>query len=198
MALNQLSAQQVATPLKTIVKAYPLIQQMNKKLNGTINAALGGISRTLIPITLPAFTIEWNYSFSTSRDGSAAKNLQLASQLAILVSKAVPGAGIFTGLSESALSSIITPSGSIPVNVYLLDPNNANAFINNRQFNYYAQNSATNATQAAMTVRDLTTGTWYLAIENYSARSAVLVDIEAVAIQSMVVHPSSMKKHNDQ
>ncbi len=179
--------------LNRIVKVYPLVEQVTKKLNGTFNAALGGTSRTLIEISLPPATVEWHYSFSTRRDGTATQNLQLAFQLNRIVSALVPGSTIFNGLSETALSSILTPTGSITANIYVLDATNANAFSAGKPFTYFTGTSVTDATQGRKTIRDLNSGTYYIAIQNINVRSAVLVDFEAAAIQSIIIHPTSKR-----
>jgi len=63
--------------------------------------------------------------------------------------------------------------------------------INRTLFQYIPESSATAASQGLITLKNLQEGTYYLGLENYNTISGAQVNIEAVAIQSFVVHPAS-------
>ena len=182
--VTNIFSQQTQPPRKiiTVPVTYPLIQSTTKKLNSTFRNEIGGASRSYIEITMPPLVIEWSYSFTTRPVVSNPQTLQLAEQITRLLSPFVPGGPIFRGLTEMAIKSISVPQGSIPVNIYVLDAANINLFLNRQPFNYLAGTSATNATHATVSIKNLKWGTYYIAIDNYSWTKAVLVDIEAVAV----------------
>jgi len=161
------------------------IAKESKKLNGQLRGQLGGTSRSVIAIVLPSNTVEWHYSFTTRKDGAAEKNLQLGFQIAgILASVYTGGASsvLFSGISKAAAQSISTPSGSVPVNAYVLSANQSANFQNGAKFTYYASGSMTNVTQGTRQTPYIGSDLLYLGLENLSNINAVNVDVEIVAV----------------
>jgi hypothetical protein len=153
--------------------------------HGIVTRVIGldGASRSIVQIIIPPRTVEWHYSFTTRKDAAGEQQLQLAAQLSSLLLKFTPGGQVFSGLPQVAIQTLNVTSGSSPVNVYVLDANNANAFIVKQPFSYLNEGFATDATQGVLNLGNWQAGTYYIGIENRSSLKAVLVDLEAAAIK---------------
>ena len=169
-------------------KVHTIISERVIKLNGGARANLGGAfgatSRTYLEIALPPNTIEWHYSFSTCKDGATVAKLNLGMQLGSLLLNFAPAGIIFSGLAKEAISHITVPQGAMPINSYIVDGDNLNKFINKKQFSYLDGTSMLNTMQGETQIANPNSGTYYLALQNISSLSAVIVKVEVVAIVS--------------
>jgi hypothetical protein len=186
-----LSLMFVSTPIfsqtlkqKTILKAVTVLDESAYKLNGGARSSLGGTSRKQISISLPANTIEWYYSITTSVDGSTTNDkINLAVQIAAAVAVATTSTGkaaSFAGLDQAAINALKLPTGAMPVNTYVLDNIQSANFINKKSFNYIKGNE--NLLQGTSRIDYPNSGIWYIGIQNPSTFSAVNFKIEVVAI----------------
>ncbi|MEZ4802050.1 MAG: hypothetical protein R2797_04700 [Gelidibacter sp.] len=157
-----------------------IIETRDMYLNGGANASLGGKSRTYIKIDLPPNTVQWYYSFNTTPGQSGSSNLNLALQLSARIADP-------TFLTSGLSSGIKVPEGVAKADVYLLNFDNLNLFIqkadlNGQRFRHYPEGLAENTKQAVVKIDDIKTGTWYLGIKNPSTFSGINLNIEVVAI----------------
>jgi hypothetical protein len=184
-----LSSFSVSHMRKRTTKAVSIIEQRSFHLNGGNKATFaGGKSRTYLMIDLPQGTIEWYYSFSTSKDQRTSQNLGLALQITSLVANATAavssgGASLLAGgLSQSAISSIKVPSGSSEIDVYLCDRQNIEKFIQKEQFHYILEGTTMKTTQGLIRIKNIKSGTWFLGLRNPSMMYSRNITIEVVAL----------------
>ncbi|WP_299762429.1 hypothetical protein [uncultured Dokdonia sp.] len=157
-----------------------LIQPRSMYLNGGLNASVGGTSRTYIKVDLPPNTVAWYYSFSTSKQQSESKNLNLASQLSSLLQTS-------KGSIPNRLSNIYVPKGSCAIDVYVCDSKNINLFqrkVDNNGGSFYSisEGNVKNTLQGVIRVDDVTNGSWYLGIKNPNRWTGANITIEVAAI----------------
>lgn len=165
---------------KTVNQTKVLVEKRDVYLNGGLRASAGGKSRVLVPVELPSNTVEWYYSFSTSKGESGTKNLKLAAQLATLVADP-------TGITASISSKINVPQGSSSADIYLLDSRNHIAFEqkydnNGGTFKYWPEGTTLNTKQAIVRIDDVKVGKYYLGLKNPSTLDGINISIEVVAI----------------
>lgn len=168
-----------------------LITNRSIYLNGGLNANFGGKSRTVLKIDLPPNTVEWYYSFSTTKGESGTQNLNLAIQLAALMADS-------SGLTSGILSSIKVPEGVASADIYLLDKSNMAKFIekkdlNGEQISYAMEGTAESTKQAVVRINDITSGTVYLGLKNPSTLNGITLNIEVVAITESTIEPILVK-----
>jgi len=161
-------------------KVVQLYSAQHFYLNGGANAdMLGGKSRVDIRVDLPENTIEWYYVFTTSESKDGKANIGLITQLSKLLDP--------TGLTGIAAEAIIAPPGEAVCDVFLLNAQNKNLFLqkadlNNGTFYYNGKGSRQNFRNGTVQVQDLRTGTHFIGIRNPSTFSGVNVTIEVAAI----------------
>lgn len=148
-------------------------------LNGGAKATIGGKSRTSININLPKNTVEWYYSFSTTKGENSKSTISLISQLTKLYDP--------TGITAMATNAILTPTGLGVCDIFLMDKKNADAFIEKvdnygGKFNYFASGSRENFKNGTVVVRDIRTGNWCLGFKNPSAIEGISITLEVAAI----------------
>jgi|TARA_R110002012_G_scaffold321121_3_gene547641 hypothetical protein len=168
-----------------------LIENRSIYLNGGLNANFGGKSRTVLKIDLPPNTVEWYYSFSTTKGESGTQNLNLAIQLAALMADS-------SGLTSGILSSIKVPEGVASADIYLLDKTNMAKFIakedfDGEQISYAMEGTVESTKQAVVRINDITSGTVYLGLKNPSTMNSVTINIEVVAITESTIEPILVK-----
>lgn len=160
---------------KEVTQAKVIVEKRDISLNGGLNASVGGKSRVLVPVDLPSNTIEWYYSFTTSKGESGSENLKLAIQLtSLLVDR--------TRLTSSLVKKINVPDGSNSVDVYLLDEQNHIAFKRKEACLYIEEGTTENTKQALVQIVDEKTGKYYLGLKNPSTLNGLNISIEVVAI----------------
>ncbi|HBR55101.1 MAG TPA: hypothetical protein DEA82_13325 [Flavobacteriaceae bacterium] len=175
------------------IETKKLITNRSIYLNGGLNANFGGKSRTVLKIDLPPNTVEWYYSFSTTKGESGTQNLNLAIQLAALMADS-------SGLSSGILSSIKVPEGIASADIYLLDKSNMAKFIakedldlHGEQISYAMEGTAESTKQALVRINDITSGTVYLGLKNPSTLNGITLNIEVVAITGSTIEPILVK-----
>ncbi len=149
-------------------------------MNGGLNASLGGTSRIYIEVDLLPNTVEWYYSFTTSKGKSEVKNLGLAIQLGSLLTGS-------SGLASTTLSRIKVPTGEVNIDIYLCDNSNIKGFIKKYDnygglFSFYTEGTVQSTKQAVVHIDDIRSGVWYLGIKNPSTSFGLNIDIEVVAV----------------
>lgn len=157
-----------------------VVQQRSVYLNGGLRSSTGGKSRVVIPFDLPKNTIEWFYSFSTSKGTSGIKNLNLAIQIS---SYLVDQSGVVSTFMDQAK----VPSGSSSIDVYLLNSDNKTGFVekwdlNGGKYYYIPEGTTENTKQAVVKVDDVRSGRWYLGLKNPSSLDGVNIYIEVTAV----------------
>lgn len=160
-------------------EAVKIIDQNSFYLNGGANASMGGTSRIYLPITIPENTAEWYVSFTTAGTTTGTDNLNLLIQIGAIM-------GSF-GSASSIMSEVKIPTGTGHINIYLLDKDNVNKFIDKDDywgngFSYKVECFRENATEGIICVKKILSGTYYLGIQNPSTMNGINVKIEAVAI----------------
>lgn len=169
---------------KTISEERVLV--LNSKLRG---AVAGGQSRLAIPLDVPNGTLEWFYSFTTTAGEQGTKNLNLAIQLSSLVLDP-------SGNSAKILSQLDVPGGTNAINVYVLDPENKELFLQGDAFDYIELGSSEATKEGGAKVTETKPGRWYLGLHNPSALDGVNVAMEAVAIVTEVVYTDEWSPEN--
>ena len=175
-----LYSQDAKPKVRTIISER--IIKLNGGARGNVGGAFGATSRTYLEINLPPNTIEWHYSFSTSKDGGSIASLNLAMQISSLALNFIPGGLVLSSASRELIKKISVPQGSMPIDSYVLDADNLNKFINKKQFDYLTGTSMLNTMQGESVISNLNTGTYYLALRNISSLSAAIIKVEVVAI----------------
>ena len=167
---------------QTIKKIRKVVQIMTPQtfyLNGGAKSTMGGKSRTLINIKLPKNTVEWYYSFSTTKVENSKSTISLISQLTKLYDP--------SGVTAMAANAILTPTGEGVCDIYLMDKKNADAFIQKidnygGKFNYFASGSRENFKNGTVVVRDIRSGNWCLGFKNPSTLEGISITLEVAAI----------------
>lgn len=175
-----------AQEYETVKETKQLVENRDLYINGGARAQFGGKSRTYIKVDLPPNTIQWYYSFSTSKGKSGTKNLNLGIQLA----------GILTdpsGITSNVLSAIDVPEGEATADVYLINRENLNSFLQKIEFRHFPEGMAENTKQAVVKIDDIKSGTWYLGIKNPSSLNGINLSIEVVAITEKSVEKEKAK-----
>lgn len=176
-----------------VTESEQIIETRSIYLNGGLNATFGGKSRTSIKVDLPPNTVKWYYSFSTKKGKSGIQNLNLAIQLAGMLSDP-------SGITASTLSAIEVPEGMASVDIYVLDRENRDKFsakedIIGEGYSYNSEGFVENTKQAVVEIDDILNGTVYLGLKNPSTHSGVNLTIEIVAITENQVY---IEKSNEQ
>lgn len=167
---------------QTVQKERKVVQVMTPQtfyLNGGTRATFGGKSRTWFNISLPQNTVEWYYSFTTTKGENSKATIGLLSQLTRLYDP--------TGMTAIATNAILTPSGAGVCDIYLMDRKNADAFsekVDNWGGTYYYQvtGSRENFKNGTVQIKDILTGNWCLGFKNPSSTEGISITFEVVAI----------------
>src|SRR5664279_1414473 len=106
-----------AQSTKPVYKVVPVITSHSFYLKGGSRAMGGNSSRQVLPIELPANTVEWFYTITTTTNRKQSLNSDLTGQLDKFL---VPDLGI----SANSSSAIAVPGGSGLCDVYVMtNPN---------------------------------------------------------------------------
>ncbi len=180
--ISFLSAAQLTQKQRKVV---PLMPQQTFYLDDGVKATVGGRSRVTYKIDLPKNTIEWYYIVTTVEGETPDKiSLNLVAQL----SKLLDAAGI-TAITDAA---IVAPAGSGVCNVYLMDSDNAEAFLQKADnsggsFRYKSSGTRENFREGTVQIKDAIAGTYYLGFKNLSASKGITIVFEAAAIVEELV-----------
>lgn len=151
-----------------------------------VNSAtnIGGKTRTVLPVTLPANTVEWYYRFSASREQAdmdrISSNAGLLSELS---------AGLFTGGASvlvAGLGGLLSqPPGADYCDIYLLADGNYSAFISKAQFSFIADGTRENFKSGNVRVTCCPSGQYYLGVRNNDMSHGIHVFLDVVAITAV-------------
>ncbi len=125
-------------------KVVKVVSEQLYTINGGFKSAFGGKSRIAIPIILPKNTIEWYYVFSANKKQNNINKLTAFTPLTRIVDK--------TGTIETVLNQSLTGLGDTFCDIYILEDNNINYFINKQGFNYYINGSRENIKKGTVKV----------------------------------------------
>ncbi len=143
-------------------EVIPIQEKQTYFLSSVARNDLGlGNSSVFVPITLPEGTISMVYAISTSKNAS----VNLIPQLLRIVDQ--------TGISSS-FTSIIVPQGVSNINTILKKEIDSDR--------YYPTASRQNIMNGVVKVDGITSGTFYLKLDNNSNFSSANVTIEVAAI----------------
>ncbi|WP_166919762.1 tetratricopeptide repeat protein [Flavobacterium poyangense] len=152
-------------------------------LNGGTRAAVGGKSRVWYNIELPKNTIEWYYAFSTTKGKSSSSDIKLVAQLTRLYDP--------TGMTAMAMSALFTPTGAGVCDIYLMDRNNADKFMDKvdnfgGSYQYMINGSRLNFRDGIVQINDNLSGQLCLGFKNPSASEGIAITLEVAAIVEVV------------
>jgi hypothetical protein len=153
----------------------PIISQQSFYLKGGSRAMGRSSSRQVLPINLPANTVEWYYTVTTRPHHGQFPNSDLTGQLVKLVD---PNRGI------AAKASVVVPGGSGVCDVYLMtNPLEVNRYVNKLPaVSFLMNDSREHYISGAVPVKDFLNGSCFLVIRNPSSSRGVNVNIEVTAI----------------
>ncbi len=148
-------------------------------LNDGTKATFGGKSRTWFNIQLPTNTVEWYYSFTTTKNENSSSTIELLSQLTRLYDP--------TGMTAIATNAILTPSGAGVCDIYLMDRANCDKFMDKVEYwggsySYKVNGSRENYKNGTVQIKDIVSGNWSLGFKNPSASEGISITFEVVAI----------------
>jgi tetratricopeptide (TPR) repeat protein len=175
--LTQTALGQTVQRIRKVVQIMP---EQTFYLNGGMRATFGGKSRTFYKIDLPKNTVEWYYTFSTSEGQTPSpSSLNLVPQLTRLVDP--------SGMTALAASAVMTPTGSNTCDIYLMNRQNADAFLEKvdnlgGKYYYTLSGSRENYRSGTVQVKDATYGTYFLGFKNPSASTGITVAFEVAAV----------------
>ena len=144
-------------------------------------SSMTGSTRTVIPVSLPANTVEWYYRFSARKIESStqANTNTLVGELA----GALTGSSALVGTVSGLLGSLSTPPGAEACDVFLIDQANYTPFLSKSpDFQQYAAASRTNLNSGNARVDCCLQGQWYLGLRNNAFSDGIKVQLEVVAI----------------
>lgn len=122
---------------------------VNSGMNSFFNS--GGKSRIAIPIILPKNTVEWYYSFSSTRNKTDIENnmksMNLASELSGLIDQ--------TGLLSFGINALSKPPGANYCDIYLIDTNNHGKFLSKEAFSYNPSTSRENLISGVVKIKSI-------------------------------------------
>lgn len=184
-----LQAQNIVKERKVVQVIAPQTLYLNSITNGTI----GGVNRTTLEIKLPKNTVEWYYSFSTSKDMSASPSLNLLSQVTKYYDP--------TGITAMATTALFTPNGVSVCDIYLLDKTNVDGFLGKKEgwtnsYKYIASGTRENFTNGTININNIKSGNYFLGFKNPSYTDGLSVTVEVVAIveEAKIVEISDAQK----
>ncbi len=159
-------------------KAVQLMPQQTFYLNSTARAAFGGKSRAGFNVVLPPNTVEWFYSFTTTKGEKPKTSVELFSQLTKLIDP--------TGMTAVATNAIFTVPGSGACDIYVMSKDNGGVFLERSSttdmFDYDAASARENFQNGTVRLDNITKGEWTLGFRNRNATEGIAITIEVVAI----------------
>ena len=172
------SAFSFAQTTKPNYKVVPVVTSHSFFLKGGSRAIIGNSSRQVLPIELPANTVEWYYTVTTTTNRKQSLNSDLTGQLDKLL---VPDLGI----TSNALSTIAVPGGSGICDVYVMtNPYEVNKYVNKKPAarSFLMNDSRQNYISGLIQVKDFLYGSCFLVLRNPSASQGLNVTVEVTAI----------------
>jgi hypothetical protein len=162
---------------KPVYKVVPVVTSHSFYLKGGSRAMVGNSSRQVLPIELPANTIEWYYTITTTTNRKQSLNSGLTGQLDKLLVSDI-------GITSNALSAIAVPGGSGICDVYVMtNPNEVNKYVNKQPaVSFLMNDSRQNYISGVIQVKDFLYGSCFLVLRNPSASQGLNVTVEVTAI----------------
>lgn len=138
---------------------------------------VGNSSRQVLSIELPANTVEWYYTITTTNTRKQSPNSDLTAQLDKLL---IPDLGI----TSDALSVIAVPGGSGNSDVYVMtNPNEVNKYVNKKPaISFLMNDSRQNYSSGIVQVKDFLYGSCFLVMRNPSSSEGLNITVEVTAI----------------
>lgn len=159
-------------------KAVQLMPPQTFYLNSTTRAAFGGKSRAGFNVVLPPNTVEWFYSFTTTKGEKPKTSVELFSQLTKLIDP--------TGMTAIATNAIFTVPGSGSCDIYVMSKDNGEVFLERSSttdmFDYDTASARENFQNGTVRLDNITKGEWTLGFRNRNATEGIAITIEVVAI----------------
>jgi hypothetical protein len=153
--------------------------------------ALGGKRRITFPITLPQNTVEWYYTFGATRNDDDVRNTQAGMRLFADLSKAIDK----TGILSVAINAISRPPGADYCDVFLLDPKNNQAFLNNDDWTSIEEGTRINLMSGVVPVKNCCkNNSYYIGFRNRDMSNGIHVIIEIVAIVKKEIYQTVQVK----
>ncbi|MEO5645223.1 MAG: hypothetical protein ABIS12_18015 [Bacteroidia bacterium] len=166
----------VSTTYKAVHVQDPMKQWVNSGSNATF---LGGKSRVVVPVNLPANTVEWYYIVSANRDEAQMNGTMSGFKLLTDVTNAIDA----TGVAGFGISLLTKPPGADYCDVYLLDYQSQTLFLNKEEgWKYNIEGTRENVASGLVKVKGITSGQVYLGIRNPNTSYGEFVAIEVVAV----------------
>ncbi len=180
------SALSFAQITKPVYKVVPVITSHSFFLKGGSRAIIGNSSRQVLPIELPANTVEWYYTVTTTTNRKQCLNSDLTGQLDKLLIRDL-------GITSNAFGTISVPGGSGLCDVYVMtNPNEVNKYVNKRPaVSFLMNDSRQNYISGVIQVKDFLYGSCFLVLRNPSASQGLNVTVEVTAIVSSTAGNSS-------
>lgn len=175
IALN--SALSFAQTTKPLYKVVPIVTSHSFYLKGGSRAMTANSSRQVLPINLPANTVEWYYTITTTNNRKESSNSDLTGQMDKLL---IPEFGI----TSDALSVIAVPGGSGICDVYVMtNPHEVNKYISKQPaVSFLMNDSRQNFSSGLVQVKDYRYGSCFLVMRNPSSYQGLNVTVEVTAI----------------
>lgn len=156
-----------------------LVSNQEYFINSGMNATFqDGKSRIALPINLPKNTQKWYYQISSFRENSmkdkVVEQMSLVSDLSKLIDT--------SGSLDFALNSLSEPPGADYCDVYLIDYNNYNPFLNKLEFRHYPVGTRENIKSGNVEIIQSFNQPIYLGIKNPDSMHGVNIVISVVAI----------------
>lgn len=157
---------------------YEIVKVVSEQIytiNGGLNSAFGGKSRLLVPVKLPKNTIQWYYAFSANKSKNGISQAKAFTSLASIKDR--------SGMLEKTINESLNNLGDAVCDIYVLDKNNSEYFINKNGF--YPIQSTENLKKGLVKL-DKTFNNIYLGLKNPNKYIGVHITIEVFAIVKKV------------
>lgn len=171
------SAISFAQSTKPVYKVVPIVTSHSFYLKGGSRALVGNSSRQVLPVQLPANTVEWYYTVTTTNNRKQFLNSDLTEQLDKLLEPEL-------GITSNALSTITVPRGSGLCDVYVMtNPNEVVKYVNKQPAASFLMNdSRQKYVSGIIQVKDFLYGSCFLVLRNPSASQGLNITVEVTAI----------------
>jgi hypothetical protein len=166
-----------AQTTKPLYKVVPIVASHSFYLKGGSRAMTANSSRQVLPINLPANTVEWYYTITTTNNRKESSNSDLTGQMDKLL---IPELGI----TSDAMSVIAVPGGSGICDVYVMtNPHEVNKYVNKQAaVSFMMNDSRQNYSSGMVQVKDFLYGSCFLVMRNPSSSQGLNVTVEVTAI----------------
>jgi hypothetical protein len=162
---------------KPVYKVVPVITSHTFYLKGGSRALVGNSSRQVLPIELPANTVEWYYTITTTSNRKQILKTDLTDQLDKLL---IPELGI----DAKSSSGLTVPNGTGLCDVYVMtNPNEVNKYVNKKPAaSFLMDDSRQNYISGVVPVKDFLYGSCFLVLRNPSSSRGLNVTVEVTAV----------------